>query len=73
MDGFNRQGQLRFSFIHSFIQKTNKQTKQLKALSKRCLIFGEKSKKPSTFIDVHTENIKCHPKEILVNVLISPR
>lgn len=49
----------RGSFVfHSFIQK-KKTTKQLKALSKRCLIFGEKSKKPSTFIDVHTENIKC--------------
>lgn len=57
VDGFNRQGQLRFSFINSF--KKKKPTKQLKALSKRCLIFGEKSKKPSTFIDVHTENIKC--------------
>lgn len=64
VDGFNRQGQLRFSFIHS---KKTATTKQLKALSKRCLIFGEKSKKPSTFIDVHTENIKCQI------VLISPR
>lgn len=52
------------SFIHS---KKTATTKQLKALSKRCLIFGEKSKKPSTFIDVHTENIKCQI------VLISPR
>lgn len=60
------------SFIHSF--KKKQKTKQLKALSKRCLIFGEKSKKPSTLIDVHTENIRLsnsthpHPKEILVNV-----
>lgn len=51
----------RGSFVfHSFIHSKKKNpTKQLKALSKRCLIFGEKSKKPSTFIDVHTENIKC--------------
>lgn len=65
----------RGSFVfHSFIHSFKKKTKQLKALSKRCLIFGEKSKKPSTLIDVHTENIRLsnsthpHPKEILVNV-----